>query len=65
VAFVHDQPLMRQSYTSLAEKSPFLVITGATKWSRVRLYCARIIAAVDSAAPATYTEVEIPFGQTG
>jgi hypothetical protein len=39
-----------------------LVLTGTTKWSRVRLQVKRIAAAVNAATPGSYTEIEIPFG---
>jgi hypothetical protein len=38
-----------------------VVLTGTTKWARVRLYFDPITAAVNAAAPGSYTEVEIPF----
>jgi len=38
-----------------------VVLTGTTKWSRVRLHLARIASVVNRAVAATYIEVEIPF----
>ena len=38
-----------------------VVLTGSTKWSRVRQHAERIAAAVASATPGSYAEVEIPF----
>ncbi len=38
-----------------------VVLTGTTKWSRVRLHLERISAIVDAATPGSYTEVPIPF----
>jgi hypothetical protein len=38
-----------------------VVLTGTTKWSRVRLHVERIAAAVNAATPGSYTEIEIPF----
>ena len=38
-----------------------VVLTGSTKWSRVRQHVDRIAAAVASATPGSYSEVEIPF----
>ena len=38
-----------------------VVLTGSTKWSRVRLHVERIAAAVNTATPASYTEIDIPF----
>jgi hypothetical protein len=39
-----------------------VVLTGTTRWSRVRQHAERIAAAVASATPGSYAEVEIPFG---
>jgi hypothetical protein len=38
-----------------------VVLTGSTKWSRVRTQAERIAAAVNAAAPGSYMEVDIPF----
>jgi hypothetical protein len=38
-----------------------VVVTGSTKWSRVRQHTDRIAAAVAAATPGSYSEVEIPF----
>jgi hypothetical protein len=38
-----------------------VVLTGSTKWSRVRMNAQRIAAAVDAAAPGSYAEVDITF----
>jgi hypothetical protein len=38
-----------------------LVLTGTTKWSRVRLHLERIAAAVDQTTAGSYAEVTIPF----
>ena len=38
-----------------------LVLTGTTKWSRIRAHLERIAAAVETVAPNAYVEVEIPF----
>jgi hypothetical protein len=38
-----------------------VVMTGSTKWSRVRQHLDRIAAAVASARPGSFAEVEIPF----
>ena len=38
-----------------------VVLTGTTKWSRVRLHLERIAAVVNAAAPGSYIEVAIPF----
>ena len=38
-----------------------VVLTGSTKWSLVQHHTDRIAAAVASATPGSYAEVEIPF----
>ena len=38
-----------------------VVLTGSTRWSRIRQHEDRIAAAVASATPGGYSEVEIPF----
>ena len=38
-----------------------VVLTGTTRWSSVRQHTDRIAAAVASATPGSYSEVEIPF----
>jgi hypothetical protein len=38
-----------------------VVLTGTTRWSSVRQHADRIAAAVASATPGSYFEVEIPF----
>ncbi len=42
-------------------KIALVVLTGATKWSRVRLNLDRILTAINAATPGSYTEVEIPY----
>lgn len=42
-------------------KIAIVVLTGTTRWSRVRLHIEPIVEAVKAAAPGSYTEVEIPF----
>ena len=39
-----------------------VVLTGTTKWARVRLHLDRIEAAIEAATPGSYSEVNIPFG---
>jgi hypothetical protein len=47
---------------NLAErKIALVVLTGTTKWARVRLHLERIAAVVNAATPGSYAEVEIPF----
>lgn len=38
-----------------------VVLTGSTKWTRVRLCLDRVALAVNAATPGSYTEVAIPF----
>jgi hypothetical protein len=38
-----------------------VVLTGSTKWTRIRLCVDRIAAAVNAATPGSYQEVFIPF----
>ena len=38
-----------------------VVLTGTTRWTRVRLHLDRIAAAVNAATPGSYAEVAIPF----
>ena len=38
-----------------------VVLTGTTRWTRVRLHLDRIARAVNAATPGSYTEVAIPF----
>jgi uncharacterized protein (DUF433 family) len=45
----------------MGRKIAIVVLTGTTKWSRVRLHLARIAAVVAAAAPGSYTEVAIPY----
>ena len=44
-----------------ARRIALVVLTGCTRWSSVRQHADRIAAAVASAMPGSYTEVEIPF----
>jgi hypothetical protein len=41
-------------------KIAIVVLTGTTKWSRVRLCLERISVAIDAATPGSFVEVEIP-----
>ena len=38
-----------------------VVLTGSTRWSRVREHADRVSAAVAAATPGSYSEVNIPF----
>lgn len=44
-----------------ARRIALVVLTGSTKWSRVRQQADRIAAAVAAATPGSYAEVEIPL----
>ena len=58
--FTTDQRIRYQQNLT-GRKIAILVLSGTTKWSRVRLHCDRIAAAVDAATPGSYAEVLIPF----
>jgi len=55
-----DRRIRHQQNLS-GRKIAILVLTGTTKWSRVRLCLERILVAVDAATPGSYVEIEIPF----
>ena len=38
-----------------------VVLTGSTKWSLIRRHADRIASAIATAAPGSYSEVDIPF----
>ena len=42
-------------------KIAIIVLTGTTKWARVRLHQNRIVAAVNAATPGSFAEVDIPY----
>jgi hypothetical protein len=44
-----------------ARRIALVVLTGSTRWSRVRQQADRIVAAVAAATPGSYAEVEIPL----
>ncbi len=52
---------IRHQQNLTGRKIAIVVLTGTTKWSRVRLNLERIAAAVNAATPGSYTEVAIPF----
>ena len=58
--FTTDQSIRYQRNLT-GRKIALLVLTGTTKWSRVRLHLERIAASVNAATPGSYTEVRIPF----
>jgi hypothetical protein len=52
---------IRYQQNLAGRKLALVVLTGTTKWSRVRLHLQRIAAVVDAARPGSYTEIDIPF----
>ena len=52
---------IRYQQNLAGRKIAILVLTGSTKWSRIREHFERIVAAVRGVAPGSYTEVGIPF----
>ncbi len=65
VLFTTDQNIRYQQDLT-GRRIALVVLTGTTKWSRVRLHLElhleRIVTIVNAATPGTYTEVHIPFG---
>jgi hypothetical protein len=60
VLLTTDQRIRYQQ--NLADRQiAVVVLTGTTRWTRVRLYLDRIAVAVNAATPGSYTEVAIPF----
>ena len=60
VLLTTDQHIRYQQNLT-GRKLALVVLTGTTKWTRVRLYLDRIAVAVQAATPGSYTEVDIPF----
>jgi len=58
--FTTDNNLVYQQNLT-GRKIAIVVLTGTTKWSRVRLHLERIAATIDAVMPGSYTEVPIPF----
>ncbi len=56
---------IRYQQNLAARRIALVVLTGTTKWSRVRLHLARVAAVVNAATPGSYTEVDIPFTANG
>jgi hypothetical protein len=52
---------IRYQQNLAGRKITLVVLTGTTKWSRVRLHLEHIAAVVDAALPGSYTEILIPF----
>jgi hypothetical protein len=55
-----DQRIRYQQNLS-GRRIAVVVLSGTTKWSRVRLQLDRIAAAVNAAKPGSYTEIETPY----
>jgi hypothetical protein len=55
-----DRRIRYQQNLSVS-RSALVVLTGSTKWTLVQQHVDRIAAAVASATPGSYVEVEIPF----
>jgi|SRR5579864_1473436 len=52
---------MRYQQNLTGRRIAIVVLTGAIKWSRMRLHFASIVAAVNAATPGSYTDVHIPY----
>jgi hypothetical protein len=52
---------MRHQQNLQGRRVALVVLTGTIRWSLVRQHAERVAAAVASATPGSYTEVEIPF----
>ena len=52
---------IRYKQNLAGRKIALVVLTGSTKWTRVRLHWERIAIAVNAATPGSYAEVKIPF----
>jgi hypothetical protein len=55
-----DRRIRHQQNLSV-RRIALVVLTGGTKWTLVQQHVDRIAAAVASATPGSYVEVEIPF----
>jgi hypothetical protein len=52
---------IRYQQNLASKKIAIVVLSGSTKWSRVRRHFERIADVVDKALPGSYVEVFIPF----
>src|SRR5258708_38077693 len=52
---------IRYQQNLAARKGALVVLTGATKWSCVRLHLERMAVVVDTAVPRSDSEIAIPF----
>ena len=60
VLLTTDQRIRYQQNLT-GRKIAIVVLSGTTKWSRVRLHSERILAALNATKPGAYAEVFIPF----
>jgi DNA-binding transcriptional regulator LsrR (DeoR family) len=54
---IRDQQNLR------ARRVALVVLTGSTRWSRVREHTERIAAAIAAATSGSYAEIDVPFEQ--
>jgi hypothetical protein len=47
---------------NLSHRKIAIVVLGKGRWSLIKPHVARIVAAINTAAPGSYTEVDIPSG---
>jgi len=52
---------IRYQQNLTGRKIAIIVLSGSSKWSRVRRHLGRIAALVDTTKPGSYVEVDIPF----
>jgi hypothetical protein len=52
---------IRYQQNLAGRKIALIVLTGTTKWSRVRMHVNRLAAVVNDVVPGSYTEINIPF----
>jgi hypothetical protein len=52
---------IRYQQNLAGRKIALVVLTGCTKWSRVRLHLERIAVVVNAATSGSYSEIDIPF----
>lgn len=60
VLFTTDNGI-RYQQNLLDRRIALVVLTGTTRWARVKLHLDRIAACVDAATPGSFAEVYIPF----
>lgn len=52
---------IRYQQNLVGRRIALVVLTGTTKWARVKLNLHRIAECIDAATPGSYVEVHIPF----